>query len=214
MTKRHSPALIEIDADHDVRPSECVPGGAAVDVGLRVGGSPVEVTFALDHEGELVPYGDSLDTWISDPSVLPADRDDRHAIVARIVEAVRGAVAAHEATYRIEVRDGSWGPAPGDAHGWALLGALHACAGGILGHDGTPVASDCVRLTTESALDRLVDASDSTLYRTVGELLELTEAGIALAEGADLRVDVDSYGCAYCVEAVEDERWGVTLRRR
>jgi hypothetical protein len=56
----------------------------------------------------------------------------------------------------------------------------------------------------EDALDRLADLEDTELYREInGEMIELTEAGVDLAEGAGLTVDVDAYGCAYCVEAAQ-----------
>lgn len=60
-------------------------------------------------------------------------------------------------------------------------------------------------LPAHDAVARLRNLRDRELYDEVTiagvECHDLTDAGVALAKSAGLTVDVDSYGCSYCVEA-------------
>lgn len=57
-----------------------------------------------------------------------------------------------------------------------------------------------------SLLDRLRDLDDAELYEPGArpDHVTLTDAGAALVRAADLTIDVDAYGNAFCVEATEE----------
>lgn len=63
-------------------------------------------------------------------------------------------------------------------------------------------ARQLLYLVDRDMLEQWLEAGDDAVYEPTADegIVQLSAAGAALCEAHGLTVDVDSYGCAYCVE--------------